>query len=197
MSDADVRSYLDRAPATLAVPSAEHGGRRDRLTLLIRDWAKPLSDFQSAVANVDGKNVVILRVESGTGTRRMALALPSAGRLLRSLGRHDVSSNSADVWAFVMRAPIRGKPAAPSLARPLLCPRVLSRDDLASHADLHHRVRKRAEAVTGQAPIESLCVWLRERRDEVGGRAQRVTVVSELLGTVGGQHLRVVRVDLE
>lgn len=40
----------------------------DRLTLLIRDWVKPLGDFQSAVANLDGKNVVLLRVGPGTDT---------------------------------------------------------------------------------------------------------------------------------
>lgn len=41
-------------------------GAIDRLTLLIRDWVKPLGDFQLAVADVDGKNV--LRVEPGTDT---------------------------------------------------------------------------------------------------------------------------------
>jgi Putative DNA-binding domain len=40
----------------------------DRLTLLIRDWVKPLVEFHPTVAEVDGRPVVLVRVEPGVDT---------------------------------------------------------------------------------------------------------------------------------
>jgi Putative DNA-binding domain len=43
-------------------------GAVDRLTLLIRDWVKPLVDFNAAIANVDGKDVLLVSVGPGADT---------------------------------------------------------------------------------------------------------------------------------
>ncbi len=40
----------------------------DRLTSLIRDWVRPLVDFESKVAQVDGKQVLLVRVDPGSKT---------------------------------------------------------------------------------------------------------------------------------
>jgi Putative DNA-binding domain len=40
----------------------------DRLTLLIRDWIKPLVDFHPTAAEIEGKTVVLVHVEPGVDT---------------------------------------------------------------------------------------------------------------------------------
>jgi len=40
----------------------------DRLTLLIRDWIKPLVDFHPTAAEIEGRTVVLVRVEPGVET---------------------------------------------------------------------------------------------------------------------------------
>lgn len=40
----------------------------DRLTSLVRDWVRPLPDFHPTLASVDGKQVLLVRVQPGAET---------------------------------------------------------------------------------------------------------------------------------
>ena len=73
----------------------------DRLTLLIRDWVKPLVDFHPTAAEIEGRTVVLVRVEPGVETPYgVGTSERRVGYFVRR-GGTTFPATPADVRAFV------------------------------------------------------------------------------------------------